>query len=1708
MASLADFLLNSRALTPDQRSLVQLLLSSAESLSQTLARLLKSPEADPEAVPESDDEDDEPPRLELRETDLHREVRECVRLMDVHAKEKGLALLCGIDSAVPQFILSDGPAIRQVLHNLIFNAVQHTDRWVNGACVCAAGCGVGPSTAPGTDWRLNRQLTQFILSDGPAIRQVLHNLIFNAVQHTDRWVEGAIQGSEGAPREATPQGQHFRSHLPGEAPITYSFLHPLSSHHSNAIPALLRGDVTVSVRLASDKEAEEHRVKQRRKDSAAVATFLESESHYLPALPSIPLPLTSQIPTPSLRGDVTVSVRLASDKEAEEHRVKQRRKDSAAVATFLESESHYLPALPSIPLPLTSQIPTPSLRGDVTVSVRLASDKEAEEHRVKQRRKDSAAVATFLERRSSSTRRGGVGMGGGVAGEDGAGREGEAGSVLLRFEVRDTGNGINAELLAALVQELEKSKPSPSSLASFLLGRPFATTGLGTVHALISHALIPAPGTAAAAALAAIAPSIAGGAAGGGGGGAGAGGGAGGGLGTFSRSSSYSSAAGVGVVGGWGAGAVQLQSEVGRGTSVVCFLPVPLASCQNITPEDLNPHQPLDMDVWTELPNARILIVDANDMHRQMALSMLRSTGVSFDVASSSQEALSLFERRPFDLVLLDCYLNGPVDGFATATLLRQLEVDIALKKHLRRSSSNRSNSSRSPSAAAAAAAEGPGTVVARACIVALTPGTGNDEEEEERCTAAGMDYFIPKPLRLRDLHMVIRHRLEVLAPYVLPGHAASLVLLEAAPSSSDDSDDEDDDDADHSNGYGKNEDSSTASNLQAWMNHLGSAAAPEAAPDGAPGFSPGAAAAAAVSAAAAAGDYEAQRLLMASAMQSLPPDLAGALQDIAGVLWELGRREEEIEEEEETGGGLAGGGRGGGGLGMGGGMGGAEQQGGEMRGMTMQEIWAQVSARERLEGTRGGNEGCSDDEGGGMGASAGARGGKTERDDESEEEDEDDEDEEEEAARQAMFGMAKSKTYTSRQYQQQLLLEDLEEQQRKGQQLGGQQQGRGHLDVGASGFGGSTSGFGGGMAAPLSPHMQAFQAAQLGLFGQFGQMDFFQAAPSGPEAAAAAALAATWPKANGGAAAMDAGGSSQGRNRRAAMLPVVFALGIVALSSALLYLQEAGSLGRGGGSNAACAVWDDKVVPLEEQMAHLDQQLAALTESIRAHQQALLDKEQLPSAATDADGAGAGADVAFGDADLARPARRVALDLVEIIGKTHMDAPRLKEMIEPMAKRVGKWVQDKVQDACQPCRPCNSTIVLVGKPCRVNAFPTTCQRRLSPAEVDDDEDLEGPSDDRVEGEGEVGGATRRRSLLGWSGEDLEGPDDDRVEGEGRDEERGAGRRSLLGWSGEDLEWPSDDRGKAGKGAREGESVCKRVSPLHAILAAESVGERRRLVKEQEERERKRPLCRDGTAAGYWKDYSTWEPYACRYREYTKKEVRACLRHKWVHFFGDSTTRHLAAEFSRLAGVQRRAWDSDKNRTALMDTGDGDENSPLPRITYLFRGKMAHQRHPIAGVPPERDLNNDFLEAFRDSNVKQPDTMVMSIGAHEVIGWTRRPPPDLDLRTFKRDTEEAIALLNSTFTRGQLVWWKAHYIWPGKVVGQDYFTVRTFHELYQAYAFRRMAQQGYTMMDLYQTTKDRYDQVFRGDGAHYVGLCLKLHVQILANTLCNHLHKS
>ena len=92
-----------------------------------------------------------------------------------------------------------------------------------------------------------------------------------------------------------------------------------------------------------------------------------------------------------------------------------------------------------------------------------------------------------------------------------------------------------------------------------------------------------------------------------------------------------------------------------------------------------------------------------------------------------------------------DSHLGGSLDGFSTARAVRAMELAAATL------------AAATSAGGGGEGEEGEGLAVSRCCIVALTGGSGSDEEEEERCTAAGMDYFIPKPLRLRDLQMVLR---------------------------------------------------------------------------------------------------------------------------------------------------------------------------------------------------------------------------------------------------------------------------------------------------------------------------------------------------------------------------------------------------------------------------------------------------------------------------------------------------------------------------------------------------------------------------------------------------------------------------------------------------------------------------------------------------------------------------------------------------------------------------------------------------------------------------------------------------------------------------------------------------------------------------------------------------------------------------------------
>lgn len=78
---------------------------------------------------------------------------------------------------------------------------------------------------------------------------------------------------------------------------------------------------------------------------------------------------------------------------------------------------------------------------------------------------------------------------------------------------------------------------------------------------------------------------------------------------------------------------------------------------------------------------------------------------------------------------------GASMTGFDVAQRLREMEIEEAAERSGR----------------------GGARLQQHSCIVGLVHGSS--EEEEARCSGAGMDYFLPKPLRLWDLQLVIRYR-------------------------------------------------------------------------------------------------------------------------------------------------------------------------------------------------------------------------------------------------------------------------------------------------------------------------------------------------------------------------------------------------------------------------------------------------------------------------------------------------------------------------------------------------------------------------------------------------------------------------------------------------------------------------------------------------------------------------------------------------------------------------------------------------------------------------------------------------------------------------------------------------------------------------------------------------------------------------------------
>ena len=117
--------------------------------------------------------------------------------------------------------------------------------------------------------------------------------------------------------------------------------------------------------------------------------------------------------------------------------------------------------------------------------------------------------------------------------------------------------------------------------------------------------------------------------------------------------------------------------------------------------------------------SCHVLLVEDNQVNRQVASNMLERLGCSVDVAEDGREALDLLEQCAYDLVFMDCQMPR-MNGYEATQAIRD-------KEH--------SRSNRLP-------------------IVAITANAMKGDRE--RCLKIGMDDYIAKPVRFNDLKAVV----------------------------------------------------------------------------------------------------------------------------------------------------------------------------------------------------------------------------------------------------------------------------------------------------------------------------------------------------------------------------------------------------------------------------------------------------------------------------------------------------------------------------------------------------------------------------------------------------------------------------------------------------------------------------------------------------------------------------------------------------------------------------------------------------------------------------------------------------------------------------------------------------------------------------------------------------------------------------------------
>ena len=168
-------------------------------------------------------------------------------------------------------------------------------------------------------------------------------------------------------------------------------------------------------------------------------------------------------------------------------------------------------------------------------------------------------------------------------------------------------------------------------------------------------------------------------------------------------------------------GSIGATSEPGRGSTF--YFTIPVQTCDRADSEKLEMTAPDACIHPTREPLGRaprVLVVDDNEVNRKVAGGMLGRLGCEVIYAINGREALAQWSGDSFDMTLLDCQMPE-VDGYEAVQTLRRREQQSGRP---------------------------------RAVVIGLTANAMAGDRE--KCLAAGMDDYLPKPLERARLTRVL----------------------------------------------------------------------------------------------------------------------------------------------------------------------------------------------------------------------------------------------------------------------------------------------------------------------------------------------------------------------------------------------------------------------------------------------------------------------------------------------------------------------------------------------------------------------------------------------------------------------------------------------------------------------------------------------------------------------------------------------------------------------------------------------------------------------------------------------------------------------------------------------------------------------------------------------------------------------------------------